>query len=796
MMLKKISFVVLLFLCQAKSYASHIVGGDFNLQQIDNTHYVLNLEVFRDCEHGIPPFNNPVWVGMFRKEDDQLVKKIMMKLDLDGPHLKFTGKNCINIPTGCTEIGYYSDTIILDPNTNPLLNSTVGYYFSWERCCRNVDIKNIFVGSPPGGNTGMTFYMEIPPLYVRNSTPVFNKEPLTLLCTANPFSFNYNVTDADGDSLVYSIVTPLQGTTTDQKPNDTSQVDYPMLNSGPYKETTWKPGYSLFYNIMDARPNLTINKSTGQLDVTPMRQGIYVVSILVEEWRNGVKLGNVRRELQFTISTCLENAAPVIQLPQTDSLVILNAGDSLCFDIPAHDPDRTDSVYINFLGDIFSADKIKPPFAKCTRDSGLVNAKGNFCWQTGCQHISADTHLVTVRVYDNGCPLPRNAFFTLRIVVKAPPKPLAPDVVCLEKVDNNTLRINWKKVDPHSYVKNVYLVKINPDKSIIYLDTFNKFPTFGTYLDNNAYQHELNNYCYFLCSDNICGMRGDSSYKVCSDPDIPLAPDSRELIRATVENNSYVHLDWEKAEEDDFLSYNVYRKTEKPLETFSLYATIFNRDQTYFNDSSADIQNTSYCYKMVVADKCGYSSLSSNDACTIVLSGTSLPFEHNIKWNDYKTWNTGVENYSVFRRREDGPWGMIQENPKSILFLQDTLLDIDYGAYWYKVIANRNGDTVKSQSNELFLIQKPLLHVPNAFTPNGDNLNDDWRIVPVFVKDYRLKIFNRWGERVYDSNDKKQQWKGYFREEEAYNNIFIYQIMYTGWDKSTHYTSGNVTILR
>lgn len=236
-------------LISSQAFASHLVGGNFSLLHLQGNNYLLTLKVFRDCENGIADFNKRLTVGMYDKANDNLVREIFMGDIISNTPLVFVADNCINIPTGCTSVGTYQAQITLDP---AVLFSKSGYYFSWERCCRNVIIRNIVVGNQPG-ITGEVYYMEIPPLSIRNSTPVFNKDPLTLLCVQNPFSFNYNVTDPDGDSLVYTLVTPLQGYTTSKSPNDENQAEYPILNagdgsqfpSGRYPEVKWKNGYSL-----------------------------------------------------------------------------------------------------------------------------------------------------------------------------------------------------------------------------------------------------------------------------------------------------------------------------------------------------------------------------------------------------------------------------------------------------------------------------------------------------------------------------------------------------------------------
>jgi gliding motility-associated-like protein len=106
------------------------------------------------------------------------------------------------------------------------------------------------------------------------------------------------------------------------------------------------------------------------------------------------------------------------------------------------------------------------------------------------------------------------------------------------------------------------------------------------------------------------------------------------------------------------------------------------------------------------------------------------------------------------------------------------------------------GNLATSRSNSIYLIQPPLLHVPNAFTKNQDLLNETWGFVPVFVKTYHMQVYNRWGEKVFDSIDKHQDWDGNYLEETKGIEVFIWQVTYTGWDRSSHYQKGTVTVIK
>lgn len=91
---------------------------------------------------------------------------------------------------------------------------------------------------------------------------------------------------------------------------------------------------------------------------------------------------------------------------------------------------------------------------------------------------------------------------------------------------------------------------------------------------------------------------------------------------------------------------------------------------------------------------------------------------------------------------------------------------------------------------------KPLADIPNAFSPNGDGNNDLLFVRGYGVETMNLKIYNRWGEKVFENNDIEKGWDGTVngkpQEMEAYG--FVLNVTFV--DGTTFYKKGNVTLLR
>ena len=82
------------------------------------------------------------------------------------------------------------------------------------------------------------------------------------------------------------------------------------------------------------------------------------------------------------------------------------------------------------------------------------------------------------------------------------------------------------------------------------------------------------------------------------------------------------------------------------------------------------------------------------------------------------------------------------------------------------------------QINKTIFASGPmLLFMPNAFTPNKDQLNDFFNPSGrITVKQYRLSIYNRWGELLFESNDPKLAWDGNYKNETCPQDVYTYWI--------------------
>lgn len=278
--------------------ASHIIGGYISYRHLGQFNYEITLTVYRDCYNGIPGFDNPAYVAVYRSNGT-----IYQQLELTDPQITLLDAAhhdpCIIVPgTVCVQEGVYKDTIYLAPGPTH-------YDITYQRCCRNGTILNI----QQPANTGATYTARVPRVTVAtpyNNSPVFKNIPPITICRGEPLITNQSAIDADGDSLVYQLCQPLSGQFgTVAQPNPPAPP--------PYSPVAYQSGYSAQVPL-PASPGLLIDPTTGIITGTPTVQGQFVVGICVSEYRNGQLINTYLRDFQFNVVSCPKMAAvaPVI----------------------------------------------------------------------------------------------------------------------------------------------------------------------------------------------------------------------------------------------------------------------------------------------------------------------------------------------------------------------------------------------------------------------------------------------------------------------------------------------------
>ena len=284
------------------SLATHQVGGQLEMQAIGNVpgrYRIIVTQYFEDGTPGIARQASTGRLGIFRKSDNVLVRSFDVNETGRRQPVIYANEFCAQQRNLKFVVSTYEATLQLEPATYA---DPQGYYISYQTRNRNAGLNNIRTPD----QVGFTFYLEFPAL-MQNGQPVSYSSPHfgpingEYVCLGEPFSFAFGGTDADNDELRYSMVTPL-----DQKGtgNATSTV-----SAGPYPDVSWLAGFSAT-NAIPGNPTLSVGPRNGQLSVTATQMGLFVFAVKVEEYRNGVKIGEVRRDFQFLVIECPPQTTP------------------------------------------------------------------------------------------------------------------------------------------------------------------------------------------------------------------------------------------------------------------------------------------------------------------------------------------------------------------------------------------------------------------------------------------------------------------------------------------------------
>ena len=286
--------------------AAHIIGGDVSMKAVGTKPGLFRLQLSQywdETKTTQGNRDNAVRLLIYRKQNPILIEAITLELKETLP-LTFDNAACAKLRQLSFTQALYYDTRQFDPAryTDP-----GGYYIVWERCCRNDALTNVNTATAEG--VAMTFYLEFPPMQkngsaFKNSAPEFRIPNGSYICINKPFTLAVDAIDDDGDQLVYSLVTPLNGYTTKIAP--TSQTDAPRSS---YPTIAWDMGYSLS-NIIPGNPPLSVDPSTGQLSVRASQEGLFLFTVQCEEFRNGERIGVVRRDFQLPVVDCVKNPPP------------------------------------------------------------------------------------------------------------------------------------------------------------------------------------------------------------------------------------------------------------------------------------------------------------------------------------------------------------------------------------------------------------------------------------------------------------------------------------------------------
>lgn len=503
------------------------------------------------------------------------------------------------------------------------------FHVSFEDPNRNAGIINI------PSSVEIPFFIEtiivINPFIGGNSSPLLLNPPLDNGCVNVPYYHNAGAYDVDGDSLSYS-----------------------LINCRGY-EGEDIPGYSFPY----ASNYIAIDSVNGDLVWdSPTMSGEYNIAILIKEWRNGVFIGSMVRDMQITIAPC-NNQPPTVEVD--DTCVI--AGGKIDQIVRVSDS-TSKYVMLSASGEPFML-SVSP--AQFTEINDTVPYYTHFTWQTVCEHVKLGHYEVVFKAKDNGPHVELVSFKKMRIKVIAPaPKNL------VATPNGNVIELHWSPDECSNAIgydifRRTGEDDFEPDSCQTGLSNGLGYVKIGStnswddtvFVDNGTSRalYHGNEYCYRIVALFDDGAESIVSEKTCAH----IANDAPVIINADVvetdTSSGIVLVGWLFPPEIDSAAfpppyqYELFRNENHGIYQ-SIYITDVSdnpSDTVYFLDINLNTEKSDYTYRLLISNNDTVME-HSNPATTLFLKTTPSDRKITLHWNDLQPWNN--IKYTIHRNNE------------------------------------------------------------------------------------------------------------------------------------------------
>ncbi len=511
-----------------------------------------------------------------------------------------------------------------------------------------------------------------------NNTPVLLNPPIDKAALNHIFVHNPSAYDYDGDSLSYSLTIC------------TKEGGLPIEN----------------YTFPPASDTLFVDPVTGDLVWdSPVDSGIFNVAMNVEEWRNGVKIGNIVRDMQIEVYNS-DNNPPVNQ--EIGDFCVM-AGDTIEFLITSTDPDN-DLVSHTGSGGVFLVDQSPAQFYEIDSDSGSVTSI--FRWETKCSHVREQPYSVIHKAEDNNPDLNLVDIDNFTITVLGPPPENLTPLPTSEYIrlywspsvcDNVTGYRIYRRIGDYGFV---------PDSCENGVPPYTGYQMIGetsgwndtVYIDTNEDEGLLKGteYCYMVVALFENGTESIASEEVCSILIEGLPIITNVSVIDTDTDTGSIYLAWAKPDPDTIqlkygafgpYKYLIYRADGIWGKSFTLIDSIASpdlADTTYVDTGVKNTVDRGYLYKVVLYNDSpnrfpvGTADEASSVFLKIVAGDNKmiLHSQKNVPWINYQyviyRYNSGTLSFDSLDVTTD-----------SVYFDMDLVNDNNY-CYKVKTIGTYN----------------------------------------------------------------------------------------------------------
>lgn len=811
-----------------KASATHIVGGEITYKLLNpiSHQYQINLSLFVDCQNGSPQAietDKEVYIGVFDAQTRSLKRTLIVNTNANN-RVNAVNYSCVRPPTGvCVDQYLYTTVQTIDPGNN-------GVILAFQRCCRNNTISNIV--SPEA--TGATFWVKIPPSNIDNSSAVFKNLPPNYVCVNAPLTVDHSATDSDGDSLIYELHQPYQGAT--------SNNPRPTPPGGPnYLPIQWASGFST-NNQVTGSPQMIIDRWTGELTVTPTQIGQYVIGITVKEYRKGTLIGQTYRDYQINVIKCqFDILADFTTSNATteDGTFVFECGDTIFFKNRSQKAD----IYEWNFGDPTTTDDTS------SEENPWYIYPGNGDYTVTLKvtnEVCEDVYKFKVKIRSTR-PFTLGEDIIFCEAIDHIIDTRAGDATKVEW-DNGLSGRRIRVFDTGTYVATVHY------GMCVYKDTvrLDAYPIYMDLEEDSLFCDEVD----ILLDAGVDDVRYQWSTGL-NDTNRTVQVNTPGVVKLLVRNEFCVEEDsirlWLPTDikiEDafycgDFVHTVDLGDNEESVYTWSNGGTDAINSFSVGGDHWVRI-NTRHCVyrdtfnirnenpEVDLGPDLHFCDVIDVDLDAGSITPTLDVFEWSIDQSTQvvkiteagKYWVTATDIYGCVASDtidisvSTSPQPYIGEDtticlrspveigPESDPFITkyewstgetSRTIEVEHEQYYTLKVTDKYGCEGK---DSLFITVDPTalpneIFIPNAFTPNGDHLNDYFPYSEVILQpEFYIVVYSRWGEKVFDSRESStQNWDGYYKGKKVPNETFIFYAEYFSCDGVRKSIKGTVNPL-
>lgn len=196
----------------------------------------------------------------------------------------------------------------------------------------------------------------------------------------------------------------------------------------------------------------------------------------------------------------------------------------------------------------------------------------------------------------------------------------------------------------------------------------------------------------------------------------------------------------------------VFERADNPNSGFQEVGTTENTNR--YSDVTARTSERSYCYRIMYENACGNRSEPSLPICTIFLKNAGSL----INWTGDAPFTNNVGSYFVIKLNIGGAASETGVGPK--LTYDPQFDDPNEQEFKYQIRARSQNGAFLSFSNVILYRREAALFLPNAFSPNGDGINDTFKPNGSFYDNFQMIIYNRWGQSIFQTTNATRGWDG------------------------------------